>query len=169
MDACAWSDAKAKRDGDALGKLLVEGDSNFIVLLTKHYGPNGDRSCAAPAFLDELASYEKNHQGGRIDVTLLPQYEKPEAGHYNSPYPARDGTIKGYSIDYTNLQAENAVYMLKHGSTPADVTNFLVDGDPVNERDLGLFQKEFDRRKGKLPYDVSIVGTDIVVTEHKTP
>jgi hypothetical protein len=164
-DACAWDDAKAKSDADALGKLLVDGDSNFIVILNKHYGPKGDRSCAAPVFLTELAAYEQQ-KIGRSDVRLLPQYEKPEAGHFNSPYPDRDGTIKGYSIDYTNLQAQNAVYMLGHGSNPTEVNNFLIDGDPINDKDTELFKKEFDRRKGSLPYDVVIVGTDVEIKEH---
>ena len=98
MDACAWSDAAAKKDGDDFGKELVAGTNNFELLIDNHYGPNGDRQCAAPAFLDELSAYEQQHLG-RTDVTLLPairHLKKGNSAHHTlrEMVPPRDTLSK---------------------------------------------------------------------------
>lgn len=167
-EACASDFAQAEYDAEVLGKLLVVGDSHFVVLLNKHYGAHGDRRCAAAAFLAELADYERRRLG-RSDVRLSPRYEAPEAGRFASTYSADDGAVRGYSVDYTNLQAQNAVYMLRHGSAPIEVNRFLAAGDAVNLHDMELFKREFDRRKAGLPYDVVLTRSEVEIEQRAEP
>jgi hypothetical protein len=161
-DACAWSDEAAKKDGDAIGKELVAGNNSFIPLLDKHYGPKGDRKCAAPAFLDELALYEKQ-QIGRSDVTLFPAPVPPGKGQFSSPYVAADGTTKGYTVEFVNIYANDAVIALKTGSFPEAINKYILEH--LNDKDVEPFKLEFDRRRGNLPYDANIVGTDVVIED----
>ena len=161
-ETCAWSDEAAKKDGDAIGKELVAGNNSFIPLLDKHYGPKGDRKCAAPSFLDELALYEKQ-QIGRSDVTLLPVPVPPEKGQFSSPYVAADGSTKGYTVELVNIYADDAVIALKTGSFPEAINKYI--SEHLNEKDVEIFKLEFDRRKGNLPYDANIVGTDVVIED----
>ena len=161
-EPCAWSDEAAKKDGDAIGKEQVAGNNSFIPLLDKHYGPKGDRKCAAPAFLDELALYEKQ-QLGRSDVTLLPAPVPPEKGQFSSPYVASDGSTKGYTVEFVNIYANDAAIAMKTCSFPEAINKYTSEN--LNEKDVETFKLEFDRRKGKLPYDANIVGTDVVIED----